>query len=146
MYNLVYKSIANTLLPTQIDEMLVQARDFNKQHDITGCLLYHQGIFVQYLEGEHDVVSALFERIKVDSRHYAVELLSNGNIYSREFDTWSMAYLSGNLPNEAFEYIELMVSPDEEIPEMSVIPNPTSKRFWLAAKKLLNSLEDKNNS
>jgi len=103
--------------------------------------LYHQGIFVQYLEGELEVVSSLFERIKVDARHYAVELLSNSNIYSREFDTWSMAYLSGNIPNEAFVYIELMVSPGEDIPDMSVIPNPTSKRFWLAAKKLLNSME-----
>jgi len=141
MHNLVYKSIANTLLaPAQIDEMLEHARVFNENNDITGCLLYHRGIFVQYLEGELEGVLALFERIKVDMRHSSVDLLSSSNIYTREFDTWSMAYLEGNIPNEAYEYIEFMVNPVMEIPDMSVIPNPTSKRFWLAAKKLLHKM------
>lgn len=143
MYNLVYRSTANTLSSTQVDDILNESRDFNKRHDITGCLIYHKGFFIQYLEGEADIVLALFEKIRVDSRHYEVILLSKGNIYSREFDTWSMAYLSDDIPNEAFKYIKLMVSPESDIPEMSVIPNPTSKRFWLAAKNLLNKLEQK---
>jgi len=144
MYNLVYKSIAHSLNATQIDVILKQSIDFNSRHYITGCLIYHHGFFIQYLEGDATHILALFERIKVDSRHYGVDLLSKGNIYSREFDTWSMAFLSEEIPNEAFEYIQLMVSPYEEIPDMSVIPNPTTKRFWLAAKNLLNKLEQNN--
>lgn len=143
MYNLVYRSTANTLSSTQVDDILNESRDFNKRNDITGCLIYHKGFFIQYLEGEAEIVLALFEKIRVDPRHYEVILLSKGNIYSREFDTWSMAYLSDDIPNEAFQYIKLMVSPESDIPEMSVIPNPTSKRFWLAAKNLLNKLEQK---
>lgn len=143
MYNLVYRSTANTLSTKQVDDILNESRDFNKRHDITGCLIYHKGFFIQYLEGEAEIVLALFEKIRVDPRHYEVILLSKGNIYSREFDTWSMAYLSDDIPNEAFQYIKLMVSPESDIPEMSVIPNPTSKRFWLAAKNLLNKLEQK---
>ncbi|MDF4203878.1 BLUF domain-containing protein [Maribacter sp. SA7] len=144
MYNLVYKSIANTLTSTQVDEILLESRDFNNRHAITGCLIYHGGFFIQYLEGNAEVVLALFEKIKIDTRHREVILLSKGNIYSREFDTWSMAYLSNQLPNEAFRYIKLMVSPEEEIPDMSVIPNPTSKKFWLAAKRLLNKIGHEN--
>ncbi|MEP2237840.1 MAG: BLUF domain-containing protein [Maribacter sp.] len=144
MYNLVYKSIANTLTSTQVDEILLESRDFNNRHAITGCLIYHEGFFIQYLEGNAEVVLALFEKIKIDTRHREVILLSKGNIYSREFDTWSMAYLSNQLPNEAFRYIKLMVSPEEEIPDMSVIPNPTSKKFWLAAKRLLNKIGHEN--
>ncbi|WP_405400961.1 BLUF domain-containing protein [Maribacter sp. Asnod2-G09] len=140
MYNLVYKSVANSLTSAQVDEILTESRNFNGKHDITGCLIYHDGFFVQYLEGDAEIVMALFEKIRVDTRHYEVILLSQGNIYSREFDTWSMAYLSDKLPNEAFQYIKLMVSPEFEIPDMSVIPNPTSKRFWLAAKNLLNKI------
>ncbi|MEP2280325.1 BLUF domain-containing protein [Maribacter sp.] len=144
MYNLVYKSIANTLTSTQVDEILLESRDFNNRHDITGCLIYHEGFFIQYLEGNAEVVLALFEKIKIDTRHREVILLSKGNIYSREFDNWSMAYLSNQLPNEAFRYIKLMVSPEEEIPDMSVIPNPTSKKFWLTAKNLLNRIGHNN--
>ncbi|WP_299322928.1 BLUF domain-containing protein [uncultured Maribacter sp.] len=140
MYNLVYKSIANNLTPAQVSEILMESRDFNGKHDVTGCLIYHDGFFVQYLEGNAEIVLALFEKIRVDTRHYEVIVLSQGNIYSREFDTWSMAYLSDELPNEAFQYIKLMVSPEFEITDMSVIPNPTSKRFWLAAKNLLNKI------
>ena len=143
MYNLVYRSTANTFSSTQVDDILNESRDFNKRNDITGCLIYHKGFFIQYLEGEAEIVLELFEKIRVDPRHYEVILLSKGNIYSREFDTWSMAYLSDDIPNEAFQYIKLMVSPESDIPEMSVIPNPTSKRFWLAAKNLLNKLEQK---
>jgi len=146
MYNLVYKSIANSLTPTQIDEILIESRGFNGKNDITGCLIYHEGFFVQYLEGDAEIVLALFEKIRVDTRHYEVILLSHGNIYSREFDTWSMAYLSNQLPNEAFKYIKLMVSPEEEIPNMSVVPNPTSKKFWLAAKRLLTKIGHENSN
>lgn len=144
MYNLVYKSIAKTLSASQVNEILVKSRDFNSKHDITGCLIYHEGVFIQYLEGGAKDVLDLFERIKVDDRHYEVKLLSNGNIYSREFDTWSMAFLSEEIPNEAFEYIKLMVSSDDgEDEDMSVIPNPTTKKFWLAAKNLVNRLKHK---
>ncbi|HDZ04932.1 hypothetical protein LCGC14_0299320 [marine sediment metagenome] len=144
MYNLVYRSTANTISSAQVDDILNESRDFNSKYDITGCLIYHEGFFIQYLEGEAEIILALFEKIRIDPRHYEVILLSKGNIYSREFDTWSMAYLSDDLPNEAFQYIKLMVSPEFEIPEMSVIPNPTSKRFWLAAKNLLNKLGHEN--
>ncbi|VXB22375.1 BLUF domain-containing protein [Maribacter litoralis] len=144
MYNLVYKSIAKTLSTSQINEILVKSRDFNSKHDITGCLIYHEGVFIQYLEGGSKDVLYLFERIKVDDRHYEVKLLSNGNIYSREFDTWSMAFLSEEIPNEAFEYIKLMVSSnDGEDEDMSVIPNPTTKKFWLAVKNLVIRLKHK---
>ncbi len=136
----MYKSIANTLTSAQVGEILVESREFNAKHDITGCLIYFEGFFIQYLEGEAEEVLALFEKIKIDIRHRSVDLLSQGNIYSREFDTWSMAYLSEQIPNEAFQYIQLMVSPEDEIPDMSVVPNPTSKRFWIAAKDLLNKI------
>lgn len=144
MYNLVYKSIANSLTSAQVDEILMESREFNDKHEITGCLIYHDGFFVQYLEGNAEIVLVLFEKIRVDKRHYEVILLSQGNIYSREFDTWSMAYLSDQIPNEALQYIKLMVSPEEEIIDMSVVPNPTSKRFWLAAKTLLNKIGHEN--
>lgn len=144
MYNLVYKSIANTLTLAQVNEILAVSRDFNARYDITGCLIYHQGFFIQYLEGEAEVVLALFEKIRLDKRHRAVNLLSKGNIYSREFNTWSMAYLSNQLPNDAFRYIEQLVDPRIEPVGKSFLPNPTSKRFWLAAKALLHKIGHEN--
>ena len=144
MFNLVYRSLASpTIDHPQIEEILEQARRFNEDHDITGCLVFHQGIFLQYLEGKQTTVLELYSRIKKDIRHTAVTLLESGHIYSREFDTWSMAYQNVLGPNEEFKYLELMVNPFMEIPDMSVVPNPTSKRFWVAVKKLLIEAERK---
>lgn len=139
MFNLVYESTANSVFEqSQVQDMLEHARDFNSRNKITGCLLYYHGAFLQYLEGDQSTVLKLFERIKEDDRHSQVILLSSSHIYSREFDTWSMAYENFLGANHQLEYLKLLISSYMEVPKTAISPNPTSKRFWTTAKKLLN--------
>ena len=76
MIQLIYASSATIHFTLdKLEEMLSAGRARNKARGITGMIVYHQGRFLQILEGEEHVVDALFEKILIDSRHNHVERL-----------------------------------------------------------------------
>lgn len=138
MFCVIYRSIADVIIEqSDILGLLEKAKDFNRANDITGCLLYYEHEFVQYLEGDRVIVMALFEKIKKDRRHKNVQLLFSGHIYSREFEDWAMAYESFIGPNNRLEYLKLIVSSYFDNVNMHKHLNPTTKKFWVVVKKLL---------
>ncbi len=138
MFCLVYKSSATPAFDkTQIQGMLEKARAFNSSNDITGCLLYYKGEFLQYLEGNQVKVLALFDKIQKDERHNDVELISHGNINAREFKKWDMAYEDFYGDNDTLQFLKLLVSSYLEPSEKALDPNPASKYFWRTAKRIL---------
>ena len=93
LFELIYHSQAIPGLPEDEHEKILQsARHFNNEHEITGCLLYHKGQFLQLLEGEFEVINDLYAKIKKDKRHQDVITLHMKEIEERIFDTWSMAF------------------------------------------------------
>lgn len=67
MFSLIYRSVAKEdFNEYDIYKMLSDARDFNAEHRITGCLLYHDRKFLQLLEGEKSLVIRLFNTIESD--------------------------------------------------------------------------------
>ena len=97
MFELVYYSIANSdFTEPEILRMLDGARKFNKEQEITGCLLYHKGVFVQLLEGEKTKVESLYQKISSDERHNHVTLLASAPKDSRVFGNWEMAFVPLN--------------------------------------------------
>lgn len=93
MYSLIYRSVAHPSfsLP-EVYLMLSKAREFNNNHNITGCLLYHNQTFVQLLEGEEAALLALYDTIKADKRHGNVTTLIEQHIQSPLFLNWDMAF------------------------------------------------------
>ena len=93
MHSLVYRSVADDSfeLP-EIYSMLSNAMDYNAEHGITGCLLYHNSQFLQLLEGEKEAVEHLFHKIRKDPRHHDVVLIENEEAEGRLFNKWSMAF------------------------------------------------------
>lgn len=86
-------SIQSQVLTNQdIESMLFHIREKNKRLAITGILLLIQGKFVQYIEGQATEIDKVYESIKKDSRHNELILLDSGEIESRQFKDWSMAY------------------------------------------------------
>jgi len=86
-----------------LSELLVEARDFNLEHDITGLLLYGREHFYQILEGGMLNVGNLFGRIRRDKRHLDVTLIAERDIETRAFSNWWMGFqklASTNLENE----------------------------------------------
>jgi len=93
LFELIYHSqAAPNLENAELANILATARTFNKAHDITGCLLFHKGQFLQILEGEFEAITELYSKIKKDSRHTDVITLHMKEIDNRIFDQWSMAY------------------------------------------------------
>lgn len=93
LFELIYHSQAKPHI-TEDDhaDILSVARSFNKENDITGCLLYHKGQFLQLLEGDFEKLNHLYGKIRKDKRHENVITLHMKEIDERIFDDWSMAY------------------------------------------------------
>jgi len=89
-------------------------------------LLHADGNFIQYIEGDRDTVSGLFDMISGDSRHRNILLLSKGEIDDRLFPGWSMGCheLAGGefLDHGAFDLTEanLEAHLDPEMPKAAI--------------------------
>lgn len=73
--------------------LLLDCRTRNFERSITGLLMYHNGQFAQWLEGEEMVAQRLYRRICEDSRHTDIELIGARPSGSRVFETWSMGFV-----------------------------------------------------
>ena len=86
VYSLVYASAATGTPSTEeLESILARARENNAQADVTGMLVYHEGSFLQALEGDLEIVEALFERIEADPRHTDTVVLFRGMVEERQF-------------------------------------------------------------
>ena len=95
MYELVYASAARRLFnPLELAELLKRARANNERLGVSGALLYHEGSFLQVLEGDERAVKALFSVIQQDARHWRVLVLREGPVAARSFEAWSMGFVS----------------------------------------------------
>ena len=91
----VYTSTAIQPMPkSKLYKILVDSRVSNNLADVTGLLVYVDGTFLQVLEGEQEMVSALLEKISKDSRHTDVKVVYKTDVNRRTFNGWQMAYAS----------------------------------------------------
>ncbi|GAB3175292.1 BLUF domain-containing protein [Telluribacter humicola] len=136
MYEMTYWSSASPdLRDEDIPVILEKAREFNSTHNITGCLLYHKRRFVQMLEGEKEVVQALYSKIAQDPRHSDILLLAEGYKDERVFAGWSMAYYQlskGEVLDEKL-FIDNFIT----FSDLTRKSTFSSLLFWGAAKNLL---------
>jgi len=72
--------------------LLKKARENNTHVNVTGMLLYHDGNFLQVLEGDEADVRPLFEKIGQDPSHKTVIKLIERPLTERQFGEWSMAF------------------------------------------------------
>jgi hypothetical protein len=98
LFTLVYVSVATKdMTADDLLALLAQSRSFNKENGLTGLLLYKERFFIQVLEGEERIIDSLFERIKVDTRHFNVLLILKKPIIARNFEEWAMGFKVPNL-------------------------------------------------
>lgn len=62
----------------------------NRAVSITGLLLFHNGWFLQALEGPAEAVMTTYGRIARDGRHFDCRIISAGPADAREFGDWNM--------------------------------------------------------
>ena len=93
IHQLVYASAAtHSMDEEELAQILGSARENNGALGITGMLLYHEGSFLQVLEGEKSAVEALFAKIEKDERHTETLVLLRADVEERSFRRWSMGF------------------------------------------------------
>lgn len=94
MYQIVYTSTASQdFSAAELKKLLVRARLRNKEAGVTGMLVFHDGTFLQALEGDKRAVTDIFLRIEKDPRHRNIAVLHRGaGAEGRAFGDWSMGY------------------------------------------------------
>jgi hypothetical protein len=89
----IYASAASRdFEPEELAKLLRVARANNAELGLTGMLLHAEGSFFQVLEGQADVVDALYVKIEHDQRHAQVTLVIREPIPKRYFDAWTMGF------------------------------------------------------
>ncbi len=102
LVSLVYFSHAKQRYDDEALMTLLQlCRSNNARAGITGILLYHDGNFVQALEGPRQAVEGLFARIHRDPAHEGIIATVAMPIKRRQFADWSMGFLPGSAVPEA---------------------------------------------
>lgn len=76
----------------EIPDLLQQVRIANAKQEITGMLLYICGSFLQVLEGQPEMVDAVFSRILTDKRHDHLTPIARESIPERAFEGWTMMH------------------------------------------------------
>ena len=94
LHTLLYTSEAtHDFTEEDLATLLKRAREYNSEREITGMLLFHNGSFMQALEGtEQGIFSLLEDRIKPDDRHANIQLVFDAPINNRVFSDWSMGF------------------------------------------------------
>jgi hypothetical protein len=75
----------------EIEVILNACKKNNPPLEVTGVLLYSDNKFIQYVEGESNVLMTLYDKIKKDERHEKAIMLSFGPIAEKIFPSWHMA-------------------------------------------------------
>jgi hypothetical protein len=88
-------------------DIVTRSKINNLEFDITGLLFYHNGRFIQVLEGDRDSLEGLMSILEKDGRHQNIQRIVDQTIKKRAFKEWNMDSL--NLSEDA------TIDPDELI-------------------------------
>lgn len=74
----------------EIDKIVASCKKNNPALGITGVLLYSESKFIQLVEGESNVITELYDKIKKDPRHSNTMMVSYAPIKEKSFPSWHM--------------------------------------------------------
>ncbi len=95
---LVYRR--NVALPLGDDDLnllLLEAKNLNSKHMVTGVLICIKDNFIQLVEGISNDIEDLKKNIEDDKRSSNLFILSDVHVQSRLFPDWSMEFKTFNI-------------------------------------------------
>lgn len=118
MHQVLYSSAAVApFSDAELTQLLTVARVNNGRLGVTGMLLYHEGSFLQVLEGDEHVLETLYAKIARDKRHHRVVSLLRRPVDTRHFGQWQMGFASMNVLPKSIpgysDYLRLRGDPIE---------------------------------
>lgn len=95
LIQLTYASRPTRILgPADVKDILATSQRNNAAVGVTGALCLANGIFLQQLEGDRNVVNQVYTRILADTRHKDTAILDFSEIPARRFVSWNMGLIS----------------------------------------------------
>ncbi len=110
----------STAMPDDLSKILTVSRANNQKNGITSALVYRQGQFLQFIEGEARDVDRLYQTLSTDQRHEGLEKLIDIPVSERTFTGSDMALLLSIQEDERFvnfiaEHKEMILSQRDNI-------------------------------
>ncbi|WP_275887971.1 EAL domain-containing protein [Azonexus hydrophilus] len=91
LYYLLYVSRSRALMTEEeLLDLLQRVRRHNRLTGVSGCLIYHEGEFMQLLEGRQEDLQVLRDKIAADQRHEGFRVVAEGPLQRRVFNDWGM--------------------------------------------------------
>ncbi len=73
-----------------LEALLAAARDFNRNNEITGVLLFSGTKFMQCFEGPDEAVQKVYKRVLASRKHKDVMVMLDEPVEHRAFGDWLM--------------------------------------------------------
>lgn len=91
---IAYQSTAiETLSNIDLEVILEDSRKFNEEVNVTGVIIYSNGRFFQYIEGQPENLSRVYDRIKKSHYHRDIIELLDMPVPERFFPLWTMGFV-----------------------------------------------------
>lgn len=74
----------------ELNSITKDSQHNNPKQNITGALFFHQGKFLQLIEGSKDNLEKLMTHIATDPRHNNINRLIDQSIAERKLPNWNM--------------------------------------------------------
>lgn len=134
MHRLIYTSKAAAEMSSdELGQILRAARKGNAKGDVTGFLTYHDGCFLQVLEGDEASVHAYYRRIRRDARHYDCVTLADNAVIARMFsESWMTYRLYGDLTSGQQKQLASLTSLADERSAPSLVDDLKVNALLLA--------------
>jgi predicted sulfurtransferase len=88
---IIYVSSLNRNLDIEdLKEFSTSFQCENKKRDVTGVLVFSQGVVMQYIEGSEKDIDTLYKNIAKDVRHSSVIKIGEGYVKNKIFKLWDM--------------------------------------------------------
>ncbi len=107
---IVYISTATKLNQEDLERLLVHCKTNNNYIGISGILIYSKDFFFQIIEGLQEDVDQLFEKIKIDSRHFNLLKIFDVTTSNKKFERFNCNYITNNdekATNELLKFLEI---------------------------------------
>lgn len=83
---------ANNKIEPNIARILAKSRVNNRTNGLVGVLYFGDGVFFQCLEGEETAIKTLMIKLKADTRHKDLKIISKKTISQLTFGDWAMKF------------------------------------------------------
>ena len=92
IHTICYLSKAEVLKDSELEVLFEFILKVNLKLKITGALVYFNGSFLQVLEGNKEVITELFSKIRKDKRHSKILTILDQKIDDRIFENYEATF------------------------------------------------------